>query len=116
MVFNATFNNSRILQLYRDSQFYLWRKQEYPEKTTDLPQVTDGNLGFTIDTEKQKTLEGSKNSKSFQIKTFFKIKGQPWYKKVWTQSKLDQENYGQHELAQKWASPDLYMAFIMNLL
>jgi len=32
MVFNATFNN---IQLYRGSQFYWWRKQEY------LPQVTD---------------------------------------------------------------------------
>ena len=30
-----------IFQLYRRSQFYWWRKQEYPEKTTDLPQVTD---------------------------------------------------------------------------
>ena len=30
-----------ILQLYRDSQFYWWRKPEYPEKTTNLPQVTD---------------------------------------------------------------------------
>ena len=27
--------------LYRGSQFYWWRKPEYPEKTTDLPQVTD---------------------------------------------------------------------------
>jgi len=27
--------------LYRGSQFYWWRKQEYPEKTTDLLQVTD---------------------------------------------------------------------------
>ena len=27
---------SAILQLYRGSQFYWWRKPEYPEKTTDL--------------------------------------------------------------------------------
>jgi hypothetical protein len=36
MVFNAT-----IFQLYRGSQFYWWRKPEYPEKTTDLSQVID---------------------------------------------------------------------------
>ena len=32
MVFNATFNNISVIS---------WRKQEYPEKTTDLSQVTD---------------------------------------------------------------------------
>ena len=32
---------STILQLYHGSQFYCWRKPEYPEKTTNLPQVTD---------------------------------------------------------------------------
>ena len=30
-----------IFPLYRGSQFYWWRKPEYPEKTTDLSQVTD---------------------------------------------------------------------------
>ena len=38
MVFNTTL---ATFQLYRDNQFYLWRKPEYTEKITNLPQVTD---------------------------------------------------------------------------
>ena len=30
-----------IVQLYRGGQFSWWRKPEYPDKTTDLSQVTD---------------------------------------------------------------------------
>jgi hypothetical protein len=38
MVFNPI---STIFQLYRGGQFYCWRTTEYPERTIDLPQVTD---------------------------------------------------------------------------
>jgi hypothetical protein len=32
---------STVFQLYGDGHVYWWRKPEYPEKTTDLSQVTD---------------------------------------------------------------------------
>jgi hypothetical protein len=32
---------SIIFHLYRGGQFYWWRKPEYPDKTTDLPEVND---------------------------------------------------------------------------
>jgi len=39
MVFNDTFNN--ISDISCRGKFYWWRKREYPEKTTDMSQVTD---------------------------------------------------------------------------
>jgi hypothetical protein len=39
---------STIFQLYRGSQFYQSRTPEYPEKTTDLPQVTDKLNNITL--------------------------------------------------------------------
>ena len=45
MVFNATFNNISVIH---GDQFYWWRKSEYPEKTTDLPQVNDKTLSHNV--------------------------------------------------------------------
>ena len=42
---------STILHLCRDCQFYLRRKPEYPEKTTDLPQVTESKTLGAIGTD-----------------------------------------------------------------
>ena len=39
MVFNATFNNISVYIAVVIK--YWWRKPEYPEKTTDLSQITD---------------------------------------------------------------------------
>ena len=33
--------STKIQLIYRGGQFCWWRKPEYPEKTTNLPKVTD---------------------------------------------------------------------------
>ena len=39
---------SIIFQLYPGGQFHWWKKPEYPEKTTDLSQVTDKFYYITL--------------------------------------------------------------------
>jgi hypothetical protein len=51
---------STIFLLYSRSQFYWWRKPEYSEITTDLPQVTD-KLYHTPDRDQTHNVGGDKH-------------------------------------------------------
>ena len=48
---------STIFQIHRGSQFYWWRKPEYPEKITDLPQVTHKSLSHNVVSSTHRLIE-----------------------------------------------------------
>jgi hypothetical protein len=41
MVYGVQRHFQQYFRMYRGGRFYWWRKPEYPEKTTDMSQVTD---------------------------------------------------------------------------
>ena len=69
ILFNATFNN---ISLYRDCQFYWWRKTEYPEKNNrpvaSHCQTLSHNVSTTPCHER-----GTHNSYIFKIQSIYNI-------------------------------------------
>ena len=60
-----------IFQLYRGGQFYWWRKPDNPEKTTELPQVTD-NFLCSLQESIQRNMTSLKSTYFFENNTIEK--------------------------------------------